>query len=81
MHIEIKIIALGKLWMAATTLGGIQVRGRSAIEKSDAVRNLLWKLAGRDDDDDAKVALELELEGIDLTALPTQPQLGDGAAG
>lgn len=80
MKIEISVVKLGKLHLAATVLGGITVRGRSAAEPGDAVRNLLWKLAGQDNDDDARVAVELALEGTDLGAEMARPQLGDGTA-
>lgn len=81
MKLEIRIVKLRKLYLAATELGGIRIRGQSAEEPGDAVRNLLWKLAGRDGDDDARVAVELALEGTDLNAEMERPQLGDGAAG
>ncbi|HKW92987.1 MAG TPA: hypothetical protein VJX92_13900 [Methylomirabilota bacterium] len=81
MNIEIRLVKLGKLHMAATVLGGVQVRGRSAGEPGDAVRNLFWKLAGKDGDDDAQVAVELALENIDLNAEMQRPQLTAGAAG
>lgn len=78
MNIEIRVIKLGKLFLAVTVLGGITIRGQSASETGDAVRNLLWKLAGRDGEDDARVAVELALEGTDLSAEMERPQLGDG---
>lgn len=80
MKLEIRIVKLGKLFLAATVLGGITIRGQSASEQGDAVRNLLWKLAGRDGDDDARVAVELALEGTDLSAEMERPLLTDGAA-
>lgn len=76
MKVDVKVIRLGKLYMAATQLGGITTRGRSAAEPGDAVRNLFWKLSGQDGDDDARVAVELALEGTDMNA---QMALGDGA--
>lgn len=80
MDINVRILKLGKLYLAATTLGGITIRGQSASEPGDAARNLFWKLAGRDGDDDAQVAVELALEGTDLNAEMERPQLSDGAA-
>lgn len=79
MKLEISIITLGKLQVAVTSLGGILVRGRPASDRADAVRNLLWKLAGKDGDDDAQLAVELAVHGTDLSAATTAPALTDGA--
>lgn len=78
MVINVKVIPVGKLHVAATNLGGIPVRGRSAGEPADAVRNLFWKLAGQDGDDDAKLAVELAANGIDLQAETSVQAIGDG---
>lgn len=81
MVIDIKLIKVGKLHLAATQLGGIVVRGRSAAEPADAVRNLCWKLAGQDQDDDAKLAVELAANGVDLQAETNVPAITDGTSG
>lgn len=80
MKIDIHIIPLahGKIHLAATTLGGITIRGLSAPEPGDAVRNLLWKLSGKDGDDDARIAVELALADTDLSTALSRPELGDG---
>jgi hypothetical protein len=77
VQVKINVIKLGKLYMGVTQLGGVTLRGRTAAEPGDAVRNLFWKLAGQDrDDDDAKVAVELAVAGTDLNA---QLAIGDGS--
>lgn len=78
LKVDVSVLKLGKLYMAATTLGGVKVYGRTAEEPGDAVRNLFWKLAGQDASDDAKIAVELAVTGTDLNA---QLALGDGAGG
>lgn len=76
MQVDVKVIQLGKLHVAATNLGGFVIRGRSAAEPADAMRNLFWKLAGQDGDDDSKLAVEFAAQGTSLTA--ELEQLGDG---
>lgn len=78
MVIDIKVVKVGKLNVAATQLGGVTVRGRSAGEAADAVRNLLWKLAGQDGDDDATLAVELAVNGVDLQAATSVQAITDG---
>lgn len=78
MEIQIAIVKLGKLYLAATILGSITVRGRAADDEAGAVRNLFYRLAGVDGDDDARIAVELAVAGVDLTTA-TRQALGDGS--
>lgn len=74
--LEVVTVKIGTSWIAATSLGGIQVRGRRADTVSDSVRALFWKLANRDDDD-AATAIDLAAEGLVLSDALTELNAGD----
>jgi hypothetical protein len=60
------INVIGRRHFAVAKLGGITVRGKQADEPGTAVRNLFFKLAGLENDDDALLAVDLAAAGADL---------------
>ncbi len=62
INIDIRLATVGSSFIAATTLGGIVVRGRRCDEALEAVQSLLSAL-GHQGNDDAVLALELTLGG------------------
>jgi hypothetical protein len=63
LSLNIKIAPLGKdIFMAATNVGGLPVRGRSAKDEATAVRNLFYELQN-DSNDDVTIAVSLAATG------------------
>ena len=75
--IDVTVIPVAGRHVAGATVGGFTLRGQAAEKPGDAARNLLWKLAGRDQDDDAIFAVDLAVEG---TTLESALQLTDGGS-
>lgn len=76
--IEVDVIKVGTGYIAATLLGGINVRGKRADSARLAVANLFYALQS-DSNDDASIALDLALEGVTLgEALAIESGDGDG---
>lgn len=67
LTINVKIMKIGSNYIAATSLGGINVRGARGASEIEAVRRLLFKISDLNDDD-TSVGLELELDGTTFEA-------------
>lgn len=62
--------------IAVCRLGGINVNGKPASTAKAAVRNLLWTLAGQDNDANAALGLSLAMAGKSMES--TLAALSDG---
>ena len=80
LKMEIAVVKIGSGYIAGVRLGGQTVRGKRAPDEVQAVRNLCWKLAGEDRDDEAMIALELALEGTTLNRALALAEDNDGDA-
>lgn len=60
------VCLVGNQWFGFANLAGIPVRGRSAPDPVRAMQNLLWQFSGPAGDDNASMALEMAMVGVDL---------------
>jgi hypothetical protein len=76
--VQVNVFKVADHFVAGTKMAGFTIRGKLAKTEGDAARNLLWKLAGQDNDDDAFLAVDLAAQG---TTLDEQLALSDGGDG
>jgi len=65
LDISVHVMKVGGIYVAATQLGGINLRGARASSPAGAVRNLFFAI-GEGSSDDHQIGLELALEGTTL---------------
>lgn len=75
LTIEVRVVQVGGSFIAATTMAGVQVRGRRCDDALDAVQSLLSAL-GSPSNDDAVLALELALSGQSIASAFGTPAIG-----
>jgi hypothetical protein len=71
-----ELSGIGERYIAATTLGGIPLRGPAADSPLEAIRALLWEMtsaASSQTARDAEIALGLAIDGRDIASLGTVP--------
>lgn len=66
------VCLVGNQWVGMCTLAGIPIRGRGAADPVRAMQNLLWQFSGAAGDDNATMALEMALAGVDLNVQLTK---------
>ena len=62
----VAVCMVGNQWIAMCSLGGVQVRGRTADTPVRAMQSLLWEFTGASGNDNAKLGLELAMNGHDI---------------
>lgn len=77
LDIRVHVMKVGGIYVAATQLGGINMRGARASSPPQAVRNLFFAI-GEGSSDDHQIGLELAIEGTTLEAAMAELPTGEG---
>jgi len=81
IKLEIRVVKVGKRYLAVTQLGGQLVKGPLTDGKREALQGLFARLGDfHSGDDDIQLAVELAAEGLSLETLTALPAAEDDAA-